>query len=168
MIVDVLDGPVAVPISSSSPARSSNTSGVRAVNSIRAMSASEEVDEWLVLQMAALVRCSAKPVTSGTTRQTSSMTLRRSYSAARYNNEVNRLLGVLDRRLMAAISSPVKYLFRRHGASYPWVKIAGVFNQDMSNFPRAGVARTHRGAACCTKGCCGWRRAAAPAACAWK
>lgn len=57
------------------------------------------------------------------------------YSVARYNNEVNRLLGVMERRLDGR-----DYLAGDYSvadiATYPWVKIAAVFKQDMSNFPR--------------------------------
>ena len=56
------------------------------------------------------------------------------YSVARYNNEVNRLLGVLERRLIGREFIAGEYSIADI-ASYPWVKIAGVFNQDMSNFP---------------------------------
>ncbi len=56
------------------------------------------------------------------------------YSVARYNNEVNRLLGVLERRLTGRDFIVDEYSIADI-ASYPWVKIAQVFNQDMSNFP---------------------------------
>lgn len=56
------------------------------------------------------------------------------YAVARYNNEVNRLLGVLERRLSGRDFIVGEYTIADM-ASYPWVKIAGVFNQDMSNFP---------------------------------
>lgn len=57
------------------------------------------------------------------------------YGVARYNNEVNRLLGVLERRLEGREFVAGDYSIADI-ASYPWVKIAGIFNQDMSNFPR--------------------------------
>jgi GSH-dependent disulfide-bond oxidoreductase len=57
-----------------------------------------------------------------------------SYAVARYNNEVNRLLGVLERRLNGRAFIAGEYSIADM-ASYPWVKIAAVFNQDMSNFP---------------------------------
>ena len=57
------------------------------------------------------------------------------YGATRYNNEVNRLLGVLERRLDGRDFLAGDYSIADI-ASFPWVKIAGVFNQDMSNFPR--------------------------------
>ncbi len=57
------------------------------------------------------------------------------YGVARYNNEVNRLLGVLDRRLEGRDFVAGEYSIADI-ASYPWVKIAGVFDQDMSNFSR--------------------------------
>jgi GST-like protein len=56
------------------------------------------------------------------------------YGVARYNNEVNRLLGVLERRLDGRAFVAGEYSIADI-ASYPWVKIAGIFNQDMSNFP---------------------------------
>ena len=57
------------------------------------------------------------------------------YGVARYNNEVNRLLGVMERRLDGREFLAGDYSIADI-ASYPWVKIAGVFNQEMSNFPR--------------------------------
>jgi glutathione S-transferase len=57
------------------------------------------------------------------------------YGVARYNNEVNRLLGVLDRRLDGRDFVAGEYSIADI-ASYPWVKIAGVFDPDMSNFSR--------------------------------
>jgi len=57
------------------------------------------------------------------------------YGVARYNNEVNRLLGVLERRLDGRDFVAGEYSIADI-ASYPWVKIAGVFDQDMGNFPR--------------------------------
>ena len=60
------------------------------------------------------------------------------YGVARYNNEVNRLLGVLERRLEGREFVAGDYSIADI-ASYPWVKIAGIFSQDMSNFPRVQV-----------------------------
>lgn len=57
------------------------------------------------------------------------------YSATRYNNEVNRLLGVLERRLDGRAFVAGDYSIADM-ASYPWIKIAAVFSQDMSAFPR--------------------------------
>ena len=57
------------------------------------------------------------------------------YGAARYNNEVNRLLGVLERRLEGREFVAGDYSIADI-AAYPWVKIAGIFKQDISNFPR--------------------------------
>ncbi|MEQ1820306.1 MAG: glutathione binding-like protein [Terricaulis sp.] len=57
------------------------------------------------------------------------------YSAARYNNEVNRLIGVLERRLDGRDFLAGEYSIADI-ASYPWIKIAAVFGQDMSAFPR--------------------------------
>ncbi|MEZ5956249.1 MAG: glutathione S-transferase N-terminal domain-containing protein [Hyphomonadaceae bacterium] len=57
------------------------------------------------------------------------------YGVARYNNEVNRLLGVMERRLDGREFLAGDYSIADM-ATYPWVKIAAVFNQDMSNFPR--------------------------------
>lgn len=57
------------------------------------------------------------------------------YGVARYNNEVNRLLGVLERRLDERDFVAGDYSIADI-AAFPWVKIAGVFDQDMSNFPR--------------------------------
>lgn len=57
------------------------------------------------------------------------------YGVARYNNEVNRLLGVMERRFDGRDYLAGEYSIADI-ASYPWVKIAGVFDQDMGNFPR--------------------------------
>lgn len=57
------------------------------------------------------------------------------YGVARYNNEVNRLLGVLERRLENRDFVAGDYSIADM-AAYPWVKIAGVFEQDFGNFPR--------------------------------
>lgn len=56
------------------------------------------------------------------------------YSAARYNNEVNRLIGVLERRLDGRDYVAGDYSIADI-ASYPWIKVAAVFNQDMDTFP---------------------------------
>ncbi len=57
------------------------------------------------------------------------------YSVARYNNEVNRLIGVLERRLDGLDYVAGEYSIADM-ASYPWVKIASVFGQDWGAFPR--------------------------------
>jgi glutathione S-transferase len=57
------------------------------------------------------------------------------YSVARYNNEVNRLIGVMERRLDGRDYLSDEYSIADM-ATYPWVKIAAVFSQDMSAFPR--------------------------------
>ncbi len=57
------------------------------------------------------------------------------YGVARYNNEVNRLLGVMERRFDGRDFLAGAYSIADM-ATYPWVKIAAVFNQDMSAFPR--------------------------------
>ena len=56
------------------------------------------------------------------------------YGVARYNNEVNRLLGVLDRRLEGRAYIAGDYSIADM-ASYPWTKIAAVFGQDFATFP---------------------------------
>ncbi|MBL8547385.1 MAG: glutathione S-transferase N-terminal domain-containing protein [Hyphomonadaceae bacterium] len=56
------------------------------------------------------------------------------YGVARYNNEVNRLLGVLDRRLDGRAFVAGDYSIADM-ASYPWIKIAAVFGQDFAAFP---------------------------------
>jgi glutathione S-transferase/GST-like protein len=57
------------------------------------------------------------------------------YSVARYNNEINRLLGVLERRLEAREFIAGEYSIADI-ASYPWIKAAPHYGQDMSAFPR--------------------------------
>jgi glutathione S-transferase/GST-like protein len=60
------------------------------------------------------------------------------YSVARYNNEVNRLCGVLDRRLEGRDFVAGAYSIADM-ALYPWVKLAAVFSQDMSAFARVSA-----------------------------
>lgn len=57
------------------------------------------------------------------------------YSVARYNNEVNRLCGVLDRRLEGRDFVAGDYSIADI-ASYPWIKLAALYGQDLSAFPR--------------------------------
>ncbi len=57
------------------------------------------------------------------------------YSVARYNNEVNRLCGVLDRRLEGREFVAGAYSVADM-ALYPWIKAAAIFGQDMNAFPR--------------------------------
>jgi GSH-dependent disulfide-bond oxidoreductase len=57
------------------------------------------------------------------------------YSVNRYNNEVGRLLGVLDRRLDSRNFVADDYSIADM-ALYPWVKLAAIFGQDMSAFAR--------------------------------
>lgn len=56
------------------------------------------------------------------------------YSVARYFNEVNRLLGVMERRLDGREFLAGDYSIADI-ATYPWVKLAHGYQQDMSNFP---------------------------------
>jgi GST-like protein len=60
------------------------------------------------------------------------------YSAKRYSNEANRLLGVLDRRLADQTFVAGDYSIADM-ALYPWVAMAGFFGQDMSAFPRVAA-----------------------------
>ncbi|MGD9979321.1 MAG: glutathione S-transferase family protein [Hyphomonadaceae bacterium] len=57
------------------------------------------------------------------------------YAVARYYNEVNRLLGVLERRLDGRDFICGDYTIA-DVACYPWIKVADAFNQDFANFPR--------------------------------
>ncbi|GAM99726.1 glutathione S-transferase [alpha proteobacterium U9-1i] len=57
------------------------------------------------------------------------------YSVTRYNNEVNRLCGVLDRRLDGRDYLAGDYSIADI-ATYPWVKLAGLFGQALEDFPR--------------------------------
>jgi len=61
--------------------------------------------------------------------------LKIAYSVARYNNEVNRLLGVAERRLADRDFLAGDYSIADI-ASYPWIKLAHGFGQDWSAFPR--------------------------------
>jgi glutathione S-transferase len=60
------------------------------------------------------------------------------YSVNRYNDEVNRLTGVLDRRLDGRDFVADEYSIADM-ALYPWVKLAAIFGQDMSAFPRVNA-----------------------------
>jgi GSH-dependent disulfide-bond oxidoreductase len=57
------------------------------------------------------------------------------YGVQRYNNEVGRLCGVLDRQLEGRDYVAGAYSIADM-ALYPWVKLAGVFGQEMSGFAR--------------------------------
>lgn len=95
-----------------------------------------EVDEWLFWQMAGVgpmfgqashFKNYAPNLVDDPERV--------AYGVARYNNEVNRLLGVMERRFDGRDYLAGEYSIADI-ASYPWVKIAGVFDQDMGDFPR--------------------------------
>jgi glutathione S-transferase/GST-like protein len=60
------------------------------------------------------------------------------YSVNRYNNEVNRLIGVLDLRLEGRDFVAGEYSIADM-ALYPWVRVAAIFGQDMGAFPRVSV-----------------------------
>ena len=57
------------------------------------------------------------------------------YSTTRYDNEVNRLLGVLDRRLSDRAFVAGDYSIADM-ALYPWVAYAGSLGQDLGTFAR--------------------------------
>jgi glutathione S-transferase/GST-like protein len=57
------------------------------------------------------------------------------YSTKRYDNEVNRLLGVLDRRLAGRTFVAGDYSIADM-ALYPWVAYARGLGQDLSTFTR--------------------------------
>lgn len=59
------------------------------------------------------------------------------YSVSRYNNEVNRLVGVLDRRLSGRDFVAGEYSIADM-ALYPWIKLASLYGQDMNAFPQVG------------------------------
>lgn len=60
------------------------------------------------------------------------------YGVNRYNNEVNRLCGVLERRLEGRDFICGEYTIADM-ASFPWVKVAFAFKQDMAQFPRVSA-----------------------------
>lgn len=60
------------------------------------------------------------------------------YSVQRYNNEVNRLCGVLDRRLEGRDHVAGAYSIADM-ALYPWVKLAMLYGQDMAAFARVSA-----------------------------
>ncbi|MGQ0534403.1 MAG: glutathione S-transferase family protein [Caulobacteraceae bacterium] len=95
-----------------------------------------EVDEWLIWQVANIgpmfgqashFRNYAPNLVDDAAKI--------AYSVARYNNEVNRLLGVLERRLEGRDFVAGEYSIADM-ACYPWVKGAPRYGQDMSAFPR--------------------------------
>ena len=57
------------------------------------------------------------------------------YAVARYNNEANRLCGVLDRRLTGRDFLAGDYSIADI-AAYPWVKYAPLYGQSAEEFPR--------------------------------
>lgn len=60
------------------------------------------------------------------------------YSVNRYNGEVGRLCGVLERRLEGRDFIVDDYSIADI-ATFPWVKLLGVFGQDMSQFPKVSA-----------------------------
>lgn len=60
------------------------------------------------------------------------------YAVRRYNNEVNRLCGVLDRRLEGRDYAAGAYSIADI-ALYPWVKLAMLYGQDMAAFARVSA-----------------------------
>jgi glutathione S-transferase len=95
-----------------------------------------EVDEWLFWQMAGVgpmfgQASHFRNYAPGLVDDPSKI----AYSITRYNNEVNRLCGVLDRRLDGRDYIAGDYSIADM-ASYPWVKLAGLYGQDMGEFPR--------------------------------
>jgi glutathione S-transferase len=59
------------------------------------------------------------------------------YPTKRCDNEVNRLLGVLDRRLSERAFVAGDYSIADM-ALYPWIAYAGHLGQDLSGFPHVG------------------------------
>jgi len=97
------------------------------------------VDEWLMWQMAGVGPMFGQA--SHFRNYALSLVddpIKLEYSIARYNNEVNRLCGVLDTRLDGRDFVAGAYSIADM-AIYPWVKLAGIFGQDMSAFPRLGA-----------------------------
>jgi glutathione S-transferase/GST-like protein len=95
-----------------------------------------EVDKWLFWQMAGVgpmfgqashFRIYAPSLVDDA--------LKIAYPMRRYDAEVNRLLGVLDRRLEGASFVAGDYSIADM-AIYPWLSIAGFLGQDLSGFAR--------------------------------
>ena len=102
-----------------------------------------EVDKWLFWQMAGVgqmfgqashFRIYAPSLVNDA--------LRIEYSAKRYDDEVNRLLGVLDSRLIDRAFVAGDYSIADM-ALYPWVAIAGFLGQDMKSFVRVQAWLDH-------------------------
>jgi glutathione S-transferase len=98
-----------------------------------------EVDEWLFWQMASVgpmfgqashFRNYAPNLVDDPAKI--------EYSVTRYNNEVGRLIGVLERRLDGRDFVAGDYSIADM-AAFPWIKLAAVFGQDMSAFPRVSA-----------------------------
>jgi glutathione S-transferase len=95
-----------------------------------------EVDEWLIWQVANVgPMCGQASHFRNYAPNLVDDPEKIAYSVARYNNEVNRLIGVMERRLDGRDYLSDEYSIADM-ATYPWVKIAAVFSQDMSAFPR--------------------------------
>ncbi|MEZ5994622.1 MAG: glutathione S-transferase N-terminal domain-containing protein [Hyphomonadaceae bacterium] len=93
-----------------------------------------EVDEWLFWQMAGVgpmfgQASHFRNYAPGLVDDPAKI----EYSVQRYNNEVNRLCGVLDRRLAGRDFVAGDYSIADM-AIYPWVKLAALFGQEMSAF----------------------------------
>lgn len=94
------------------------------------------VDEWLFWQMAGVgpmfgQASHFKNYAAGLVDDPAKI----EYSVTRYNNEVNRLCGVLDRRLDGRDFLAGEYSIADM-ATYPWAKLAYLFGQDVKDFPR--------------------------------
>jgi glutathione S-transferase len=97
------------------------------------------VDEWLFWQMAGVgPMCGQASHFRNYAPALVNDPAKIEYSVNRYNNEVNRLLGVLDRRLDGRGFVAGEYSIADM-ALYPWIRLAAIFGQDVSEFPRVGA-----------------------------
>ena len=93
-----------------------------------------EVDKWLFWQVAGVGPMFGQASHFNVyARSLVDDAIRIEYSAKRYSNEANRLLGVLDRRLADQTFVAGDYSIADM-ALYPWVATASFFGQDVSAF----------------------------------
>lgn len=95
-----------------------------------------KVDEWLMWQMAGLGPMSgqASHFRLYAPNLVEDQTLIK-YGQDRYTNEVNRLYGVMEKQLGHSDYLAGDYSIADM-ASYPWVRGAALFGQDLAEFPR--------------------------------
>jgi GSH-dependent disulfide-bond oxidoreductase len=97
-----------------------------------------EVEQWLMWQMAGLGPMSGQ---AGHFRMAGPMVddpAQLAYGVKRYTNEVNRLYGVMDKRLADRPFLAGEYSIADM-AAWPWTKLYGHYDQKLEDFPNLKV-----------------------------